>query len=393
MPRSFLLATSLAAAIALLGPTALDANPFSFQGLGHLSPNGVINSQARGVSADGSIVVGYSALPYGRGAFAWIESNGMMGLGDLPGSEFVSEAYGISANGPVIVGQANSFSGPEAFRWTPWDGMVSLGGGFGSLASGVSADASTIVGRRRSASGSGNEAFLWTEDGGLVGLGDLPGGSFESEALSVSGTGSVIVGRSTSASGQEAFRWTESDGMVGLGDLPGGSFGSGANGVSSDGSVIVGYSYSAFGTEAFRWTESGGMVGLGDLPGGSFFSSARGVSADGSVVVGGSSGSVSGGEAFLWNATEGMQNLNDVLIAAGVSGLDGWILREATAVSADGRTIVGWGTNPVGGYEAWIATVPEPGTLLLGGMGAVSLLLVAVRRRARRNGFDNESHL
>ncbi|MFN9671471.1 MAG: hypothetical protein ACK552_02380, partial [Microcystis sp.] len=122
------------------------------------------------------------------------------------------------------------------------------------------------------------------------GLGDLPGGSFSSEAYGVSANGSVVVGYSSSSAGSQAFRWTQGTGMVGLGDLLGGGFFSRSRGVSADGSVVVGEGNSSAGAiggnEAFRWTQATGMVGLGDLPGGRFKSSANGVSADGSVVVG-----------------------------------------------------------------------------------------------------------
>src|SRR4029079_10603321 len=64
-----------------------------------------------------------------------------------------------------------------------------------------------------------------------------------------------------------------------LGDLPGGTFFSEATAVSADGLVVVGVSNSASGREeAFRWTRAGGMVALGDLPGGTFQSVARHVS-------------------------------------------------------------------------------------------------------------------
>src|SRR5690606_6293045 len=63
--------------------------------------------------------------------------------------------------------------------------------------------------------------------------------------------------------------------FLGLGDLPGGSFWSEARGVSADGSTVIGFSLRENGQEAFRWTEAGGMVGLGVLPGG-FASEARG---------------------------------------------------------------------------------------------------------------------
>jgi probable HAF family extracellular repeat protein len=166
--------------------------------------------------------------------------------------------------------------------------------------------------------------------------------------------------------------------MVGLGDLPGGTFDSQARGVSANGSVVVGQSNSASGREAFRWTSAGGMVGLGDLPGGSFFGRANGVSADGSVVVGLGSSAV-GSEAFVWDATNGMRSIQDILTAQGVD-LTGWQLTEGRAVSADGSIIVGYGTNPSGFTEAWLAdlsasseVVPEPSTFTLFGLGAVGL--------------------
>ena len=50
-----------------------------------------------------------------------------------------------------------------------------------------------------------------------------------------------------------------------------------------------------------------------------------------------------------------MQNLRELLIAGGATGLTGWTLTQASGISADGRTIVGFGRNPRGQTEAWIA--------------------------------------
>ena len=273
----------------------------------------------------------------------------MEGLGDLPGGIFVSIAQGISADGSVVVGWSSSTFGTEAFRWTESTGMQGLGelpgGGFFSSAYGANYDGSVIVGG--SSSTFGTEAFRWTESTGMQGLGELPGGSWHSAAFDVSDNGAVVVGFSSSASSEfEAFRWTESTGMVGLGDLPGGTFHSVANAISSDGEVIVGNSLSASGMEAFRWTEAEGMVGLGDLPGGAFSSLALGVSADGTVIVGFGT-SASGSEAVRWTEATGIQSLRELLISEGVD-LSGWWLAEARAVSADGSTIVGRGTGPDG---------------------------------------------
>ena len=109
--------------------------------------------------------------------------------------------------------------------------------------------------------------------------------------------------------------------------------------------------------------------GLGDLPGGEFSSFPWAVSADGSVVV---------GDGFIWDSTNGMQNLRDVLVGLGLD-LTGWTLRESY-ISGDGLTIAGSGTNPSGQREAWIAVIPEPSTSLLLGLGVAGLAVL--RRRS-----------
>jgi probable HAF family extracellular repeat protein len=307
----------------------------------------------------------------GSEAFRWTEAGGLVGLGDRPGGGFSSEAHGVSADGGVIVGWGDSgeTNGSEAFRWTAAGGLVGLGdlpgGVFTSEANGVSADGRVIVGQGFSANGP--EAFRWTEAGGLVGLGDPPGGWFYSTAHGVSADGRVIVGMGLSANGSEAFRWTEAGGLVGLGDRPGGNFNSYADGVSADGGVIVGRGESANGFEAFRWTEAGGLVGLGDLPGGGFSSEAHGVSADGGVIVG-LGLSANGAEASVWEPTQGMRTLREVLVTEYGLGtqLSGWVLVEATAVTPDGRVIVGTGINPTGQREAFrvqLKAAPRPPVL------------------------------
>jgi probable HAF family extracellular repeat protein len=346
-----------------------------FSGLGDL-PGGVdteiqgtvfgpYHSRAYGVSDDGSTVVGTSISESGEEAFRWTLPEGISGLGDLPGGSFNSIASAASYDGTIIVGAGNIDASVEAFRWTETGGMIGLGVLLNSTddmsrAYDVSSDGSVIVG----ASGvlahdpflnidaiSSPESFIWTESDGMVGLGTLSP-EFSSVAQGVSSLGDVVVG----FSGPYAFRWTTADGMAALDNLPDHNQAM-AFDVSADGEVIVGWTGgSSTPTQAFRWTTSSGMEGLGHLEGGAYPQSiALSTSGDGSVVVGHSS-SDKGYEAFIWTADEGMQSLNDYLVANGID-MTGWFLSEARGISNYGTVIVGIGSNPDGNIEGWIVQI------------------------------------
>lgn len=281
-------------------------------------------------------------------------------LGDLPGGDFVSVAHGVSADGSVVVGQANN---SEAFRWTVGEGMVGLGvlpGGGNSIAYGVSADGLTVVGS--SSSSGGQRAFRWTGGEGMVDLGVLPGGDFSASiARDVSADGSAVVGESSGfASGQQAFRWTAGGGMVGLGNLPGAILGSGATGVSADGSVVVGFGSS--GTEAFRWILATGMVGLGVLPASVYdYSLANDVSADGNAVVGSNVDAEGSEEAARWTPAGGW---------LGLGVLPGGIGSIAMDASSDGSIVVGDVLTDLEGPDAFYWTAS-------GGMQRLYAVLMA----------------
>ncbi|MCH8881338.1 MAG: PEP-CTERM sorting domain-containing protein [Planctomycetes bacterium] len=329
--------------------------PASFQGLGDL-PGGDFASYPRGLTADGSIVIGGSDDSAGLQAFRWTQAEGIDCLRNLSGACVDFNAGRISADGSVVIGSIPL--GGLGLRWTPAGGVEFLNPGVSSGPSDASADGSVIVGSARF-NGQSGHAFRWTQPEGMVDLGIL--GGFTSTAHGVSADGSVVVGVSESAPilNAEAFRWTEAEGMVGLGGLFEGSTQSTAEAISADGLVIVGGSESPLGFEAFRWTQEGGMVGLGYLPGGFVVSRATAVSADGSVIVGVSVTEPQFNEAFIWDSVAGMRNLREVLIEQGVTNVVDWTLRKATAISADGQTIVGSGTNPNGDLEGWIATLPQ----------------------------------
>jgi probable HAF family extracellular repeat protein len=343
---------SIAGALALLGtPLASAAFPI-FTPLGDLS-GGAFNSQASGISADGRIVVGFSVTEVGAEAFRWSAETGMVGLGNLPaGTE--SRAEATSADGSAVVGRSYDLEGyEEAFLWTTQTGMIGLGnipGGNSSSALDVSAEGSVVVGVANIPL-LGAEAFGWTSGAGAQDL-----GFYSAEAISADG--SVVVGIDNPSTLRPVL-WSNTTGLLDLGDLPGGGSNGVANGISADGLVVVGDSASASGTEAFRWTAQTGMVSLGDLPGGTFASRGLDASADGSVVVGASADGGASLAPFVWTSEDGMQSLQELLQTLGMD-LSGWDLYGATAVSDDGRTIVGTALNPAGDLEAWLAEIPLP---------------------------------
>jgi probable HAF family extracellular repeat protein len=241
--------------------------------------------------------------------------------------------------------------------------LGSLGGDTAYLstmkAAGASSDGSVIVGKIPPPSSPFvGQAFRWAATEGMQPLD-------AQEATGVSGDGSIIVGTRNG----KAFRWTSSGGMQDLGSLaPYDYSASSASAISADGTTIVGTTDSPGATNArenFRWTSADGMQGLGQL------GIITGISADGSVIVG-SIGAF--GDPFIWDAVNGRRNLQSIGSAAG------WHLHDARGVSADGKTIVGWGHNPEDEIEGWIITIPEPTSLSLLAAAGVATL----RRRRRR---------
>jgi len=196
----------------------------------------------------------------------------------------------------------------------------------------------------------------------------------QSVAYGLSGDGHVVVGFSHHAQGWEAFRWTAQQGMIRLGELPGGSFYSEASDVSFDGSVIVGISADSQSYQAVRWTVDGEAINTEVLcPG-----HAAGVSDDGTVIAGIRYGQ--GGEpnrGFRWTAAQGVVDLPDLA--------SGQRFEYPMAISPDGLTIVGDGINPAGDREAWMVVIPEPSTLVLSGVGGLVFLAWCSGRNRRRS--------
>ncbi len=329
---------ALAAAPALAGSfTAIDVANGQVTGLSHNGRivNGIAGASAWRWSADrGALVV--DGMTGAAGASSWSQpfagsatdgdgnevaalaygNSHIVGptvLGGLPGAValdgMLSSAWGVSDDG-TAVGLAYAADGtPSAFRWTAAAGMATLPvqrPANASRANGISGDGSTIFGWNDQDNGA-RTAVVWRNGvaGDLVAAdGELPG-----EALAANHDGSVVVGASlfnAETGASEAWRWTAATGVEPIGFL--GMMGTAfAFGTSDDGDVVVGASGFGFNRSAVVWTPGSGMVLLADHA-----------------------------------------------AAHGVTIPAGWTLITASAVSADGLTIAGWGLDPSSAMRSFV---------------------------------------
>ena len=378
--RTFRAAWRLAALTAIGSVAAISvahAGSATFTGLGFLP--GHVLSSALAVSGDGNVIVGGSSASNVGGnpcgdceAVRWVNAGPPIGLGFLD-SRNASEANGVNADGSVVVGASNTIGAhtEQAFRWvqdgSPAGGTMSAlqmpPGHNCSGAFSVSGDGIVVVGIGITCySGAPYEGFRWT-NGVSTGIGYAP--NYDNTiGYSVSSDGTVVVGWAyEGATGAgEAFRWIDGSFHL-LGFPPGYENNSLGNSINSDGSVVVGWACCGPNKQAMRWVQdsspSGGTMETLPLLAGGTYSYALNVSADGSTVVGAANSSThSDGEAFRWTTSRGSESIEKLLTDAGVD-IAGWHLLQANAVSADGTLIVGDGINPSGQKQGWAAAFQQ----------------------------------
>jgi uncharacterized membrane protein len=270
---------------------------------------------------------------------------------DFGGGISQMEAKDVSADGLIMVGYGHNKRGPLAFRADMTDPLLPVVKTLTitdsvyteqtlrwARAEAVSADGMVIAGFGGTKRGS--RAFVTTVlDANTdpitlesVVLPKLGGGQWN-EAYAMTPDGAIIAGRSDSSKGPQACIWFV-DGTTGEWVVKG------LGGLSKKkyDSVATGIAYKV-GSDA------------GDL-----------------MVVGRSQSILYTSEAFVWTGNPVVEDdgigyiydLEYVLIKTGAAELSGmgsmWILNEATGLSALGDRIVGWGINPEGGIEAWVVT-------------------------------------
>lgn len=262
-------------------------------------------SNFQALNQDGRVAVGSIVIAGLSQAARWDNGSWFQPLGVGTDGATQSYASGVSADGSVVVGWLTWGGAMERrpFRWTQATGIQTLSG-FEShsfaLATGISGDGNVVVGDIYSGVAVTPHAYRWTASGGIDLLPHVSGGT-SSHAAATNRDGSVVVGTAYGSSfgGARAFRWTQAGGSANLGTIAGGEAGqSFANAVNADGSVVVGYvDRTGIGliTEqsAFRWTQAGGMLTVEQWLRGHGYTIADGqtwralaVNADGTIVMG-----------------------------------------------------------------------------------------------------------
>lgn len=341
-------------------------------------------SKVTGLSADGRTASGWSAdfLYSHQPGFTWSANGGLSNFGGLPGMPSQTYTSGISGDGGTVVGGSNQPPNTieRAFRYDYSSGLHLLGsvGNYAvSEAHGVNNDGSVIVGNAHDSADFSSSAWRWTESGGMQSLGYTRPGHFYSDATAISRDGSTIVGYSFGGSTHDTFVWTAATGMSVLQGLNGAS--ASAFGVNKSGSIIVGQTDIIGGatqSHAAMWINSS-ILDLG-LNADMRRANAQGVSDDGSVVVGVARILAAPVDrATIWTASTGLVWLDSYVAAQGITVPSGWTFGNATAVSADGRTIAGSGSFGNGHMTGFVVTIPSPAAPIV----FLALGLRAIRRR------------
>ena len=315
-------------------------------------------SVATGINDKGQ-VVGCSYFAAGSQAFLYSDGGPMQNLGMLPGGGANTGAFGINKNGQIV-----GVSGSHAFLYSDGGPMQDLGTLPGApeftqyAANGIN-DGGQVVGSYLSPNSS-NQAFLYSSSGGMKAI----GGGYITLAAAINNSGQVA---GHSSNGHAVLYNSASDSTVDLGTL--GGINSYAQGINNNGQV-VGYADSHGWSDAFLWQSGIGMRNLGTLFPSDRYSKATAINDKGQVV------GESDGWAFLWSASTGMQNLSSLIDPS----LE-WTLTNATAINNNGQIVCN-GHDLSGHPHTFLLTpIPEPSTLVLLGIGAISVAGYAWRRR------------
>ena len=312
-------------------------------------PTGVIDMIPTSMSDDASIVVGTGT--FGVPNLYYTEASGASVIGDGCSNGLPT----ISGDGTTVLGCHVDANGNEnAAKWLGGTSWQDLGSEAGAIPCGTSLSGPYGVNQ----DGSLGVGLLWRAQicDANAGTWDLVNGGpamvlptlFDGPATranAVNGDGNVIVGWQDQPTGERsAAKWVNTVPELIL--TPDGELNGEAHAVSADGQTIVGGGF-RFGSAAWIWHAGTGIRPIGSRNVGRFLASD--VSDDGKVVVGFITRLHLGfpsRRGFIWREGMGVTSLEEYLERRGVVVPAGWTLSAASLISADGKTIYGWGFNP-----------------------------------------------
>lgn len=346
----------------------------AIQGLGFLP--GTSQSFATAISSDGTVVVGYTSSDfYSSRSFRWERGKGMTELSPLA-SDVSTQATVLSADGRFSAGLSIggiSWEQWHTARWTSDGTPEYLTGGKGIItfpeAFGISGDGSRILLQ----SGPSRFVYLWTN--GTVQQLNVPT-SMQSGVGDLSRDGRTVVGSVAHTKyPASAYRYRHGAGYTMLPGLV--DQWAIARLVSADGDLVVGTSAVNQQSHLVRWDAAGEIEDLG-VPSFARLMFLDCMTPDAQVIIG---RSITGTrvESWRWIQDRGFELFTDVLVEANVD-LAGWTLLEVSGLSDNGLTFMGSGRNPSGQWEAWIVTIPAPGTAAFS-LAVTAVSVVSSRRR------------
>ena len=338
-------------------------------------------------------------------------------------------ALSVSADGQIATGVGASSAIPV---WSAATGATTLiATGQAGPSPAVSADGDRVAGTfnvngHRYAGYYSLSAGQWTTAPGLSTAGTSHG-----QAFAISGNGQFVAGYSsinglTPQSNLHATLWTMAagtatdlgaatndfttiyalsyDGKVAVGRAP---FGTGVVWTDFDGDgnyartnltgvgvswVVSGDGHWAAGTSgpnnsAYMYNTVTQQYSVLPKVNSSFSSTPTYLSADGSTVLGYELSATGARTGFIWRAGMGIMSMDAFLAEQGVDLNDSFAFRVPASMSADGSTIVGYGTvngtvGDIGFVVQNLAPVPEPSTYAMLALGLGAVGFVARRRRA-----------